>query len=126
MTEQAKKERVVVLGASTNPDRYSNKAVKMLLEYGHEVVPVHPVATEIEGLAVVPRLNQVTGKVDTLTLYLSPDTLTPMQADIVNLNPGRVIFNPGTENPPLMQALRQHGLKVVEACTLVLLRTRQF
>lgn len=126
MTEAKTKERVVVLGASTNPDRYSNKCVKMLLEFGHEVVPVHPVAPEIEGLKVVPKLNQVTGKVDTLTLYLSPDTLTPMQADIINLNPGRIIFNPGTENPPLMQELRQHGLKVVEACTLVLLRTSQF
>ena len=74
----------------------------------------------------MPRLNQVTGQVDTLTLYVSPDTLTPMQADIINLNPGRIIFNPGTENPQLMQDLRQHGLKVVEACTLVLLRTGQF
>lgn len=126
MTEQEKKHRVVVLGASNNPERYSNKAVRMLREHGHEVVPVHPVATEIEGLPVVPRLNQVTGKVDTLTLYVSPDTLTPMQADIINLNPGRIIFNPGTENPQLMQELRQHGLKVVEACTLVLLRTGQF
>ncbi|MBN2843466.1 MAG: CoA-binding protein [Sedimentisphaerales bacterium] len=126
MTEQGKKQRTVVLGASTNPDRYSNKCVRLLLAKGHEVVPVHPVAKEIEGLPVVPRLHQVTGKVDTLTLYLSPDTLTPMQADIINLNPGRIIFNPGTENPPLMQELRQHGLKVVEACTLVLLSTNQF
>lgn len=126
MTEQENKHRVVVLGASNNPERYSNKAVRMLREHGHAVVPVHPVATEIEGLPVVPRLDQVTGKVDTLTLYVSPDTLTPMQADIISLNPGRVIFNPGTENPQLMQELRQHGLKVVEACTLVLLRTGQF
>ncbi len=127
MNEQTKgKHRVAVLGASKNPDRYSNKAVRLLLEHGHEVVPVHPVATEIEGLQVVPRLSQITGKIDTLTLYLSPDTLTPMQADIIKLNPGRVIFNPGTENPKLMQELRQHGLKVVEACTLVLLRTGQF
>ncbi len=126
MTEQAKKHRVVVLGASKNPERYSNKAVRMLIEHRHEVVPVHPVESEIEGLKVVSKLNQVTGKVDTLTLYVSPDTLTPMQADIIKLNPGRIIFNPGTENPPLMQELRQHGLKVVEACTLVLLRTGQF
>ncbi|MBU1109044.1 MAG: CoA-binding protein [Candidatus Riflebacteria bacterium] len=127
MTEiAANKHRVVVLGASANPDRYSNKAVLMLLEYGHEVIPVHPMATEIEGLKVVAKLSQVTGKIDTLTLYLSPESLTPMQADIIALNPGRVIFNPGTENKPLMQELRQHGLKVVEACTLVLLRTGQF
>ena len=46
-----KKERVVVLGASANPERYSNKAVKLLLKHGHDVVPVNPGQKEIEGLA---------------------------------------------------------------------------
>lgn len=120
------KERVVVLGASPNPDRYSNKAVKMLVEYGHEVVPVHPTSETIEGIKTVARIEQVTGRVDTLTLYVSPHTLTPMKDAIIALKPGRVIFNPGTENPTLMQELRQQGLEVKEACTLVLLRTDQF
>lgn len=127
MTEQTnEKQRVVVLGASTNPERYSNKAVRLLLEYGHEVIPVHPAATEVEGLEVVPKLSLITGKIDTLTVYLSPGVQTPIQEDIIKLNPGRVIFNPGTENPELIAELRQHGLKVIEACTLVLLRTGQF
>ncbi len=121
-----KKERVVVLGASPNPERYSYKAVCMLLEHGHEVVPVHPVADKIENLPVVARLKQVNGQVDTLTLYLSADALTALENDIVNLKPGRVIFNPGTENPTLMENLRQRGLNVIQACTLVLLRTGQF
>lgn len=121
-----KKERVVVLGASPNPERYSNKAVSMLLEHGHEVVPVHPIAEKIENLPVVAKLHDVTGAVDTLTLYLSGDTLAGLEGAIVNLKPGRVIFNPGTENPVLMENLRQSGLNVVQACTLVLLRTGQF
>lgn len=121
-----KKERVVVLGASPNPERYSYKAVSMLLEYGHEVVPVHPIAEKIDNVPVVARLNMVSGPVDTLTLYLSPETLTPMEDDIVKLKPGRIIFNPGTENPILMENLRQKGFNVVQACTLVLLRTGQF
>lgn len=120
------KQRVVVLGASPNPDRYSNKAVIMLREHDHEVVPVHPTADSIENIKTVARLDQVTGKVDTLTLYVSPHTLTPMKDAIIALKPGRVIFNPGSENPTLIQDLRQAGLKVMEACTLVLLRTGQF
>ncbi|NCB39698.1 MAG: CoA-binding protein [Erysipelotrichia bacterium] len=120
------KERVVVLGASPNPERYSYKAVCMLLEHGHEVVPVHPVAEKIEGLPVVPRLNQVSGNVDTLTLYLSAEALNTLENDIIKLKPQRVIFNPGTENQQLMQSLQQHGINAIQACTLVLLRTGQF
>lgn len=125
-TKEKRRERVVVLGASPNPERYSYKAVCMLLENGHDVIPVHPMADKIENIQVVAKLSQVSGKVDTLTLYLSADALTPLEQDIIKLNPKRVIFNPGTENQPLMQSLRQHGINVVTACTLVLLRTGQF
>ncbi len=121
-----KKERVVVLGASPNPERYAYKAVCMLLEHGHEVVPVHPIAEKIENVPVVAKLSQVTGPVDTLTLYLSADALAALESDIINLKPGRVIFNPGTENPTLMENLRNKGINVLQACTLVLLRTGQY
>tara|TARA_B110000046_G_scaffold57595_2_gene64460 strand:- start:137651 stop:137794 length:144 start_codon:yes stop_codon:yes gene_type:complete len=33
-------KKTIVLGASTNPSRYSNMAVKKLIDYGYEVVPV--------------------------------------------------------------------------------------
>ena len=46
--------------------------------------------------------------------------------DIVELAPRRVIFNPGAENPESYERLEAGGIEVVEACTLVLLRTGQF
>lgn len=47
--EESKKERVAILGASDKPDRYSNKALHLLREHGHEDIPVHPAIPEIEG-----------------------------------------------------------------------------
>ena len=120
------KQTVVVLGASPKPERYSNKAVRLLLEHGHRVIPVHPAITEIESLPVVRALEHIEDPVDTLTVYLSPALSAPLQADLLNLKPERVIFNPGTENPELMQALEREGIAVEEACTLVLLNTGQF
>jgi predicted CoA-binding protein len=121
-----KKETVVVLGASPKPERYSNKAVRLLLEHGHRVIPVHPAVAEIESLPVVRSLDRIEGPVDTLTVYLSPSISAPLQSAILKLKPERVIFNPGTENPDLKQALERGGLSVEEACTLVLLNTGQF
>ncbi|MCM8776521.1 MAG: CoA-binding protein, partial [Candidatus Omnitrophica bacterium] len=43
---------VAVIGASDKPDRYSYKAVKLLLERGHRVYPVHPRVKDIDCLAV--------------------------------------------------------------------------
>lgn len=119
-------ENVVVLGASPDHDRYSNKAMHLLAAHGHRVIPVSPLYTEIEGQAVLKDLGGVTGPVDTLTLYLSPKRLLPIAADIVRLKPGRVIFNPGTETPELQAQLDAAGIPWLEACTLVMLRTGQY
>lgn len=121
-----KKKRVVVLGASPKEDRYSNRAVAMLREYGYEVIPVHPTAKEIHGLPVVPRLDQISSPVDTVTIYLNPTTSGELADSIFALQPRRIIFNPGTENPTLGAAATSRGIQVLHACTLVLLRSGQF
>lgn len=121
-----RKERVVVLGASQKPERYANRAIRMLLTHGHEVIPVHPTLREVEGLTVVHDLNNISGAIDTITLYVAADISSTAAEAIIKLNPTRVIFNPDTENSDLEQRLQQAGIKYEQACTLVLLSTNQF
>ena len=120
-----RKQRVVVLGASPNPERYSNKALRLLHEHGHHAIPVHPAAMTIEELPVVPSVEQIEGKVDTLTMYVAGSRSSAMTDAIIALNPPRVIFIPGTENPALEAALQARGVRTEQACTLILLNTEQ-
>lgn len=117
---------VAILGASKNPERYSYKAFKMLQEYGHRAFPVSPKFAELEGVPACGRLTEIKDQIDTLTMYVGPAISSRLSADILSLRPRRVIFNPGSENPKLRETLRQNGIEVEEACTLVLLRTNQF
>ena len=120
------KQRVVMVGASPNPERYSNRAVRLLIQHGHEVVPVHHAASHIEGLLSVSGLEKVSGHVDTLTLYVSSTISSSLEGPITKLRPERVIFNPGAENPALKVNLKAKGIRSEDACTLVLLNTNQF
>ena len=120
------KQRVVVLGASPNPDRYSNRAIRLLAHHGHEIVPVHPRYDVVEGLPVVPRLDEVDGAVDTITVYVSAAQSASLGPAMLGLAPGRVIFNPGAENPELQAMLEREGISVMNSCTLVMLSTGQF
>ena len=61
-----------------------------------------------------------------LTLYIGSDRLGALTDEIIALKPKTVIFNPGTENHDVMTTLTSEGIKTIEACTLVLLRTGQF
>lgn len=120
------KQTVAVLGASENPERYSNLAVKALLENGHTVCPVSPKCEAVHGLRCFDSLQDLPQRPQTLTLYLSPKRSTPLSDEILAAAPARIIFNPGTENPELRQRAEDAGIDCIEACTLVLLRTGQF
>jgi predicted CoA-binding protein len=119
-------ERVVIVGASNNPERYSHRALLLLRKHGHEVVPVHPALAEIEGIPVVADVGRVSGPVDTVTMYVGAAISAGLQEKLIALHPQRVIFNPGAENASLAAALQKAGIACEEACTLVLLKTGQF
>ena len=120
------KQRVVIVGASNNPERYSHRALLLLRKHGHEVVPVHPKLAEIEGIPVVADLSAITGPVDTVTMYVGAAISNGLTEKLTALKPRRVIFNPGAENAALVADLEKAGISCEEACTLVLLNTGQF
>lgn len=121
-----RRERVVILGASDNPERYSHRALLSLLKHGHGVVPVHPKLAQIEGITVVADLSAISGPVDTVTMYVGAAISAGLADKLIALKPKRVIFNPGAENAELAAVLLKAGVTCEEACTLVLLSTGQF
>lgn len=118
-------KKTLVLGASTNPSRFSYKAIQMLKDYCHEVVAIGKSEGEVAGVKFNAELIPFKD-IDTITLYLNPQNQEDYYGYIVGLNPKRVIFNPGTENPVLELMLNEKNVETMEACTLVLLRTKQY
>jgi predicted CoA-binding protein len=117
---------VAVLGASPKPERYSNKAVMLLLEHGHRVIPVNPSGVEVCGIVSKKNLDEINEPVHTLSLYVNPQVSANLKDSIISLSPQRIIFNPGTENAELEELCADNGIEVIEACTLVMLKTGQF
>ena len=125
-----KKQKVVaILGASDKKERYSYKALCLLQTLGYKPVPVHPKLVEIGGVktfASLADLKNDSQKIDTLTVYVKPEISSKLVDEIVALRLGRVILNPGTENPFLEESLQNANIPFEKACTLVLLNTGQF
>lgn len=119
-------QTVAILGASADTERYAFKAQRLLKEKGHRVIPVNTRGGIIDGETARESLGAIDTAVDTLTVYLRPSQAAKYVDQILALRPGRVIFNPGTENPALAAQLVAAGIPCEDACTLVLLRTGQF
>lgn len=118
-------KKTLVLGASTNPSRYSYLAMNRLSAYHHPVVAIglrEGKAGNVDIVTGQPKIEDV----DTVTLYLNPTNQKPYYDYILSLRPKRIIFNPGTENWELEEMARKKGIKPMEACTLVMLGTGQY
>lgn len=112
---------IVILGASNKPERASNMLLERLLGQGIIPVPVHPAIETIADVPVRKSLADVAPGPDLLTVYLSPERSSALEADITALKPQKVIFNPGAENPDLEERLNSAGIATENACSLVLL-----
>jgi uncharacterized protein len=121
------KKKTLIIGASTNPDRYSFKAANLLSQYNNEIelfglrkgiLASKEIATDWSDLNLE--------NLDTITLYVGPQNQEELFNKVIEAHPKRVIFNPGTENEEFYKLLNHAGIEFEEACTLVLLNTRQY
>jgi predicted CoA-binding protein len=118
-------KKTLILGASTNPERYAYLAAHRLVENGHSIVNIGVKAGVVAGVPI-ELAHEVYSDIDTITLYLGPDNQAPYYNYILQTKPKRVIFNPGTENPDLEKLLKIRGIEFTKACTLVLLASGQY
>lgn len=118
-------KRTLVIGASTNPERYSYLAINSLKKHGHEVVAIGRKEGEVNGVKILtgqPPLSDI----DTVTLYVNISHQEEYYDYVLGLKPHRIIFNPGAENFDFAERAQAAGIEALEACTLVMLSTGQF
>ena len=115
----------LVFGASLKPSRYSHLAIKRLLEHKIDTVAFGLRKGFVDEVQIKTNLSELP-KIDTVTLYLNPERQKQYYNAILSLEPKRVIFNPGTENPEFYELLHENDITVEVACTLVLLATNQY
>lgn len=114
--------KTVILGASPNPGRVSFIAAEKLNHRQYDFVPVGIKKGSVQGKEILdlrekPKIEDV----HTVTLYLNPTNQEAWLDYIMSLNPKRIIFNPGTENPKLIDMASEKGIETNIACTLTML-----
>lgn len=110
---------VAVIGASADPAKFGNKAVRAYLRQGWTVYPVTPKAEPIEGLKTYPSIRDVPGSVNRATIYLPPALGIKVLPDIAAKTVDEFFVNPGAESDELLEAARELGLDPIVACSIV-------
>ena len=53
---------IAIIGASPDRERMANKAVRAYVQEGHNVFPVNPKETEVEGLRCYENIKEIAGQ----------------------------------------------------------------
>src|ERR1700745_1401410 len=102
-------KKTLVLGASTNPSRYSYLAINKLREHHHPVVAIGRTTAIVADIPVQSETSSVPD-LDTVTLYLNPVNQKNYYDFILDQHPKRVIFNPGAETQEFEKILGEKGI----------------
>lgn len=118
-------KKTLVFGASLKPNRYSNMALRKLVNYKQDTVAFGLKEGEEAKVQIDTELKDYKD-IHTVTLYVNPERQKAYYNYIISLKPKRVIFNPGTENPEFYTLLKENNITFEASCTLVLLSTNQY
>lgn len=112
--------RAMIVGASTNPEKFGNKSVRAHLRQGFEVFPVNPRADEIEGLKCYHTISDVPGPIDRASFYLPPKLGLEAVEELARRGDVRELWlNPGSESLELIERAKQLGFDPITACSIV-------
>ena len=112
--------RIAIVGASADRSKFGNKAVRAHVIAGFDVSPVHPSATEIEGLPAFASLDDVPpGRLDRVSLYLPAAPALAVLEQAARREVGELWLNPGADAPAVVARAKALGLNVVCACGIL-------
>ena len=118
-------KNTLIIGASSNPSRYAYLAAQRLTAMGHSIFLLGRRKGSVLGQEIhLEKINLA--DIDTVTLYVNPSHQPEYYDYIISLEPKRVIFNPGTENPEFEIMLHSKNIIPVQGCTLVMLASGQY
>ena len=110
---------VAVVGASSAPHKFGNKAIRAYLRRGWTVYPVNPVEKTIEGLPVYARVEDLPAGVERFSLYVPPSVGITLLEAIKAKQPKEVFLNPGAESDELVARAEALGLETILACSII-------
>lgn len=111
---------IAVVGISSRPTRPSYQVTRYLIDAGYTVYLVNPDETEVFGLPVYDRVQDLPEPVDIVDVFRLPASVPPVVEDAIEAGAHAVWMQQGIVNEDAAARARAAGLEVVmDRCTKV-------
>jgi uncharacterized protein len=112
-------KRVAVIGASSNRNKFGNKALRAFEHQGYTVIPINPNEPEVEGHRTYPSVLDVPGDIDMATVYVPPHVGVLVMEDLARKRIPEIWLNPGADDAAVVARARELGLHPIQACSII-------
>jgi predicted CoA-binding protein len=110
---------VAVIGASSNRQKFGNRAVRAYVREGYTVIPINPHEAEVEGIKAYRSVLDVPGSIDLASFYVPPDVGEQVIDEVAQKQIPEVWLNPGAESDALIARARSLSIRPIVACSIV-------
>ena len=111
---------IAIVGASSDPSKFGNKAIKAYRQRGYDVYLVNPKGGKIEGLTVFRTLADIpVAQLDRISVYLPPAIGVKMLDEIAAMPHGELWLNPGSDSDEVIARANELKLDPIIACSIV-------
>jgi len=110
---------VAVIGASSNRQKFGNRAVRAFQRQGYTVIPINPHEQQVEGLKTYRSVLDVPGAIDMATMYVPPEIGEDVIEEIAQKQIREVWLNPGAESDALIARARALDIDPIVACSII-------
>jgi predicted CoA-binding protein len=110
---------VAVIGASSNRNKFGNRAVRAFRQQGYTVVPINPHETDVEGLKSYASVLDVPGAIDMASFYLPPEIGLQVIDEVARKGIPEVWLNPGAESEALIARAKALHIQPIVACSIL-------
>ena len=110
---------VAIIGASSNPRKFGNRAVRAFRRQGYTVIPINPNEAQVEGLKTYASVLDVPDPIDIATFYVPPNIGEKVMKEVAKKNIPEVWLNPGAESDGLVRLARSLKVEPILACSII-------
>ena len=110
---------VAVIGASSDRNKFGNKALRAFAKQGYSVIPINPNEREVEGYRTYPSVLDVPGEIDMATVYVQPVVGVRVIEELAQKKIPEVWLNPGADDPTVVSRARELGVRTIQACSIL-------
>lgn len=110
-----------VVGASAKRDKFGYKVFSCYRQHGYHAIPVHPVLSELDGVACVADVSELPDDVLSISVITPPPVTEKVVRQAAVKGIRNIWLQPGAESEDALKFCHEQGINVIAGgpCLLV-------